>query len=67
MAKFKIHYDMKERGLSTLFKHRLFTIDAPERKNWNYEKLEQYLLDYKLVINSNILNLLDDDTKLLFD
>ena len=58
---------MKERGLSTLFKHRLFTIDAPERKNWNYEKLEQYLLDYKLVINSNILNLLDDDTKLLFD
>lgn len=67
MAKFEIHYDMKKRGLTTLFKHRLFTIDAPERKNWNYEKLEQYLLDYKLAVHPEVYKVLDEDAKMLFD
>lgn len=58
---------MKERGLSTLFRHGIFTIDAPERKNWDYEKLEQYLLNYKLMVNSNVINSLDEDMKILFD
>ena len=57
---------MKERGLATLFKHRIFTIDAPERKNWDYDKLEQYLLNYKLMVNSNVINSLDEDMKALF-
>jgi hypothetical protein len=56
MNKFKIEYDMGDRGLTTLFKHQYFTIDAKERKNWDYEHLNDYMGEYKIYISSNVEN-----------
>lgn len=47
---------MKDRGLPTLFKYQYFTIDAKERKNWDYENLDDYLGDYFLQVSTNVTN-----------
>lgn len=54
MGKFTINYNTKTRGLPTLFKHQYFTIDKNERNNWDYNKLDQYLGEYRLVISDTV-------------
>lgn len=54
MDSFKVIYNMKERGLSTLFRHKIFTIDAKERAHWDYSNLQQYLGDYELSVSDNV-------------
>lgn len=55
MACFKVTYNMKDRGLSTLFKHKIFTIDAKEREDWDYTSLEQYLGDYEFSVSNQVI------------
>jgi len=47
---------MKDRGLPTLFKYQYFTIDAKERKNWDYKKLNDYLGNYSLHVSTHVTN-----------
>lgn len=54
MACFIVTYNMKERGLSTLFKHKIFTIDAKERVDWDYSNLQQYLGNYEFCVSNNV-------------
>lgn len=48
MAAFSICYSMNGRGLTTLLRHKLPTVDASARKSRNYDKLESYLLKYRV-------------------
>lgn len=59
--KFQVKYDMAERGLPTLFKWQYFTVDAEQRKNWDYEHLEQYLTEYRLAVSGQVLAQYQDD------
>lgn len=52
--KFTVNYDMKERGLSTLFLYQYFTVDYQQRKNWDYKNLQQYLAKYRLHISESV-------------
>ena len=52
--KFTVKYDMKERGLSTLFLYQYFTVDYQQRKNWDYKNLQQYLAKYRLHISESV-------------
>lgn len=61
MGKYKIDYNTKERGLPTLFKHQYFTIDANERKNWDYENLNHYLGEYSLKISDTVKDKYSDN------
>lgn len=54
MSKFTVKYDMDSRGLTTLFSHRLFTINEKARKDWDYEQLESYLISYKLGVSDSL-------------
>lgn len=54
MACFIVTYNMKERGLSTLFKHKIFTVDAKERDDWYYSNLQQYLGDYEFSVSNDV-------------
>lgn len=54
MAVFTIRYDMNSRGLPTLFRHRYFTVDKDQRRNWDYDHLEQYELDYRLRVGASV-------------
>ena len=56
MSKFRIEYNMKDRGLPTLFKYQYFTIDKKERMNWDYENLNDYMGDYSLHISTDVMN-----------
>ena len=53
---FYVTLDMQKRGLSTLFKHKIFTILEEERKNWNYDRLDDYLISYKFCISKSLIN-----------
>ncbi len=55
MAQFQIEYNTKERGLPTLFQYQYFTIGAKSRKSWDYEHLDEYLLEYTLGIAATVL------------
>jgi hypothetical protein len=55
MLDFKINYDTQKRGLPTLFKYQYFTIDAAERKTWDYNKLDDYMGNYKLWVDNGIM------------
>ena len=52
MSKYRIEYDMKERGLPTLFRYQYFTIKAKERQDWDYNNIELYLGMYVLQISN---------------
>lgn len=54
MGTYTIKYNTKERGLSTLFKHQYFTINANERENWDYNDLNHYLGEYSLKISDKV-------------
>lgn len=56
MSRFVIEYDMKKRGLPTLFKHQYFTIDAKERKSWDYTNLNIYMGDYELKVSHIVMD-----------
>lgn len=55
MARYSVTYNMQEQGLSTLFKYRIFTIMATDRMNWDYDNLDQYLIDYEFVVSSVVM------------
>ena len=55
MLDFTIKYDTQKRGLPTLFKYQYFTIDAAERKTWDYNKLNAYMGEYKLGVANRIM------------
>ncbi len=63
MAIFELKYNTNEKGLSTLFKYQYFTVDAKERKNWDYSdsNLTQYMGDYKLCIDESLINKYKDN------
>ena len=61
MAIFEINYNTAKRGLPTLFKHRYFTVDASQRKTWDYEHLDQYLQTYKLCIDEKLMAQYSED------
>ncbi len=65
MSKFRIEYNMKDRGLPTLFKHQYFTIDSAERQNWDYDNLDSYLGEYCLHVSENVKNKFDDNSTVL--
>lgn len=54
--KYKIDYNMKDRGLPTLFHYQYFTIDAKERQDWDYDNLGSYLGNYSLQISDFVKN-----------
>lgn len=55
MARYGVTYNMQEQGLSTLFKYRIFTIMATDRKNWDYNSLDQYLIDYEFLVSPVVM------------
>lgn len=55
MANFYVYYNMNERGLPTLFKHRQFTINQEQREDWDYSNLDKYLTKYTLQISDNVM------------
>lgn len=61
VAIFTVKYDMKKRGLSTLFKHKILTILAEERGNWDYDNLSKYLIDYKFDISPAVMQKYQND------
>lgn len=67
MAKFTISYNMNKRGITTLFKHKLFTIDADVHKNWDYSQLESYLVKYKLCIAKAVLDNMEKSNPIVAD
>lgn len=52
---FSVTYDMTTRGLPTLFRWQYFTIDAAQRKDWDYDNLHSYLTDYTLTVSDAVL------------
>lgn len=67
MKNFTIRYDMAVRGLSTLFKYKLFTVDAKVHKNWDHDQLESYLGEYELKVSSTVLGACAADVRNLLD
>lgn len=59
--KFTVEYEMEKRGLPTLFKYQYFSIRSEQRKNWDYDKLEQYLLEYQLHVSNSVFQRYQDD------
>ncbi len=66
MSTFKIHLDMQERGITTVFKWHRFTVDAKIHKEW--KQIEDYLMDYRLVVSDNVIkNASKDSMEILND
>ena len=64
MAGFTVKYDMEERGLSTLFRYRIFTISAKDRQHWDYDRLEDYLGSYRLEISPKIIKKYEESSEI---
>lgn len=55
MAKYTVTYNAQDRGLPTLFKYKRFTINSAERDDWDYNNLEQYLINYEFSISPEVM------------
>lgn len=57
MGVFKIKFEMNEKGITTFFKHKLFTVPKEVHQYWNYKKITEKGLnvDFKFGISEKVI------------
>lgn len=68
MTNFKIKFEMNEKGLSTFFKHKIFTVPSEIHKNWDYACIDKEGLhaDFTMKISNDVLDKYNDNDNDVF-